>query len=60
MTGQKLNLNINLGQIRYLKVPDIINYTLVDNSETQKNGSNKLDEIQQYTEVVAVADGKSR
>ena len=60
MTDQKLNLNINLGQIRYLKVPDIINYTLVDNSETQKNGSSKLDEIQQYTEVVAVADGKSR
>ena len=24
MTDQKLNLNINLGEIRYLEVPDII------------------------------------
>ena len=25
---QKLNLNINLGEIRYLEVPRITNYTL--------------------------------
>ena len=26
MADQKLNLNVNLGEIRYLKVPDITNY----------------------------------
>ena len=60
MTDQKLNLNINLGEIWYLEIPDIINYKLVDDSETQNDGSNRLDEIHQYTEVVAVADGKIR
>ena len=29
MTEQKLNLNINSAQIRYLEVPDIIDYKLV-------------------------------
>ena len=28
MADQKLNLNINLGEIRYLEVPDIIDYKL--------------------------------
>ena len=28
MADQKLNLNINLGEIRYLKVPDITDYKL--------------------------------
>ena len=45
MTDQKLNLNINLGEIWYLEVPDIINYKLVHDSETQNDGSNRLDEI---------------
>ena len=26
MTDQRLNLNINLGEIRYLRVPDITDY----------------------------------
>ena len=34
MTDQKLNLYINLGETRYLEVPDIINYKLVHDSET--------------------------
>ena len=59
MTDQKLNLNINLGEIRHLEVPDIINYKLDHDSETQNDGSNRLDEIRYYTEVVAVADGKT-
>ena len=29
MVGQKLNLNINLGEIRYLEVPDITDYKLM-------------------------------
>ena len=29
MAGQKLNLNITLGEIRYLEVPDITDYKLV-------------------------------
>ena len=29
MTDQKLNLNINLGEIQYLKVLDIIDYKWV-------------------------------
>ena len=29
MADQKLNLNINLGEIRYFGVPDIIDYKLV-------------------------------
>ena len=33
MTEQKLNLNINLGEIRYLKFPDIIDYKWVHDSE---------------------------
>ena len=33
MTDQKLNLNINLGEIRYLEVPDIIDYKLAHNLE---------------------------
>ena len=28
MANQKLNLNINLGEIRYLEVPDVIDYKL--------------------------------
>ena len=28
MADQKLNLNINLGEIRYLQVPDITDYKL--------------------------------
>ena len=33
MTDQKLNLNINVYGIRYLEVPDIIDYKLVHHSE---------------------------
>ena len=40
MTDQKLNLNINLGEI-------------------QNDGSNRLNEIHQCTEVFAVADRKT-
>ena len=45
MTEQKLNLNINLGPIRYLEVPVIIDYKLVHDTEIQNDGSNRLDEI---------------
>ena len=37
MTDQKLNLNISWGEIRYLEVPDIINYELVKNSKRRQN-----------------------
>ena len=60
MTDQKLNLNISLGEIRYLEITDNINYKLVHDSEIQNDGSNRLDEIHQYTEVFAVADCKTR
>ena len=59
MTDQKLNLNINLGKIWYLNVPDIIDYKWVHDSEIQNDGSNGLDEIHQCTEVVAVAGRKT-
>ena len=55
-----LNLNIKLGEIRYLEVPDIIDYKLVHDSEIKNDRSNRLDKIHQYTEVVAVADLKTR
>ena len=45
MTDQKLNLNMNLGEIRYLGVPDIINYKLVHDLEIQNNRSNRLDKV---------------
>ena len=60
MAEQKLNLNINFSQIRYLEVPDIIDYKLVHDSEIQNDGSNRLDEIHQYTEVFAIADRKTK
>ena len=60
MTNQKLNLNNNLGEIRYLEVPDIIHCKLVHDSEIQNDGSNRLDDIHQYTEVFAVADRKTK
>ena len=44
----------------YLEVPDTINYKWVHDSETQNDRSNRLDEIHHYTDVVAVADGKTR
>ena len=59
MTDQKLNLNINLGEIQYLKVLDIIDYKWVHDSEIQNHESNRLDEIHQCTEVFAVADRKT-
>ena len=59
MTDQKLNLNINLGEIRYLEVPDIIDYKWVHDSEIQNDGFNRLDEIHQYTEVFVIADHKT-
>ena len=40
--------------------PDIIDYKLVQGSEIQNNGSNRLDEIYQDTEVFAVADRETR
>ena len=33
MTDQKLNLNMNLGEIWYLGVPEIIDWKLVHDSE---------------------------
>ena len=59
MTDQKLNSNINLGEIRYLEVPDIIDYKWVHDSEIQNDRSNRLDEIHQCTEVFTVADRKT-
>ena len=56
MTDQKLNLHNNLGKIRYLEVPDIIDYKLVHDSKIQNDVSIRLDKIHQYTEVFAVAD----
>ena len=50
MTDQNLNLNINLGEIRYLEVPDIIDYKLVYHSEIPNDGSNRLHEIHQCTQ----------
>ena len=38
----------------------IIDYKLVHDSEIQNDGSNRLDEIRQYTEVFAVTDRKTR
>ena len=38
---------INLGEIRYLEVPDIIDYKLVHDSEIQIDGYNRLDDIHQ-------------
>ena len=43
IADQKLNLNINLGEIRYLGVPDITDYKLEHNSKIQHNGSNMVD-----------------
>ena len=60
MTDQKLNLNNNLGKIRYLEVPDIIDQKLFHDSEIQNDGFNKFDEIYQYTEVFAVADRETK
>ena len=63
MTDQKLNLNINLREIRYLWVPDFTDYKLefktdpIWRSELIK--INRLDELQ-YTEAFAVADAKIR
>ena len=45
MTNQKLNLNMNLGETRYLGVPEIINYKLIHDLEIQNNRFNRLDEI---------------
>ena len=47
MTDEKLNLNMKLGEIRYLAVPDIFHYKLVQDSEIQNNGSNRLEEIRE-------------
>ena len=56
MTDQKLNL----GEIRYLEVTDIIEYKLFHDSGIQNDGSIRLDEFHQYTEVFAVADRTMR
>ena len=65
MADQKLNLNVNLGEIQYLGIPDITDYklelitkkfiTMVPIWRTQIIKKIDLDEIQ-YTEVFAVAD----
>ena len=60
MIDEKLNLNIKLSEIRYLGFSDIIDDKLVQDSEIQNNGSNRLDEIHQYTEVFAIADRETR
>ena len=43
-----------------LGVPDIIDYKLVQDSEIENKGSNRLDEIHQYTEVFEVADRETK
>ena len=43
MADQKLNSNINLGEIWHLEVSDIIDCELLYDSEIQKNGSNIAD-----------------
>ena len=44
MTDQKLNLNINLGKIRYSEVPDITDFKLEFTTKKIKNhGSNMAD-----------------
>ena len=44
MADQKLNLNINLGEIRYLEVPDITDYKSEFITQTFKNhGFNMAD-----------------
>ena len=48
-TLRNKNFNTKLGEIRYLAVPDIIDYKWVQHSEIQNNGSNRLDKIHQYT-----------
>ena len=45
MSDQKLNLNMNLVEIWYLRIPDILDYKLVYDSEIKNSGSNRLDEI---------------
>ena len=70
MPDQKLNLNINLGEIQYMElVPDITDYELEFITQkfqttdpiwrTEVIIKKYLDEIQ-YTEVFAVADAKTR
>ena len=59
MTDQKSNLNINLGEVRYLEVPNIIDYKLVHDLKIQNDGSNRLNEIHQCT-VFTIADRKTR
>ena len=59
MTDQKINLNMNLGEIQYLKVLEIIDYKWVHDSQIQNDGSNRLDKIHQCTKVFAVADRKT-
>ena len=60
MTDQKLNLNINIGEIPYLEVTVNIDNKLVHDSKIENDGSNRLDEIHQFTEVFSVADRKMR
>ena len=43
MADQKLDSNLNSGEIWYLGVPDIIDYWLVHNSEIQHNGFHTVD-----------------
>ena len=59
MIDQKLNLNINLREIRYLEDSDIFYSKWVHDSEILNDGSNKLDKIYQCTEVFAIADRKT-
>ena len=40
MADQKLNSNINLGEMWYLEVPDITDCKLLHDSENKKKGSN--------------------
>ena len=51
---------MKLAEIWYLGVPDIIDYKLFQDSKIRNNGSKRLDEIHQYTEVFAVADRETR
>ena len=55
-----LNIELLVGEIRYLGVPDIIDCKLLHDSEIQNNGSKTLDEIHQYTEIFVVPDPETR
>ena len=58
MTDQKLNLNINLGEIRYSRVPDI-RYWLQISSSIRSSTTDPIDWMNN-TDIFAVANCKTR